>query len=68
MKKFISLILIMIFGFTLLSADAAQKKKVKKPKIRTKVEIETKRFLSDTAHYVYQARNREERIFPSQSF
>lgn len=42
MKKFISLILIMIFGFTLLSADAAQKKKVKKPKIRTKVEIETK--------------------------
>lgn len=42
MKKFIASVLILFFGFTLLGADAAQKKKVKKPKIKTKVEIETK--------------------------
>ncbi len=42
MKKFISLFLIMIFTFASLSAIAAPKKKAKKPKIRTKVEIEAK--------------------------
>ena len=43
MKKFLALLLIVLFAFTLLGADAAQKKKkVKKPKIKTKIELETK--------------------------
>ena len=43
MKKFFALLLILFFACTLLGADAAQKKKkVKKPKIRTKIEIEAK--------------------------
>ena len=43
MKKFLALLLIIFFAFTLLGADAAQKKKrVKKPRIKTKVELEAK--------------------------
>ncbi len=43
MKKFFALLLIIFFACTLLGADAAQKKKkVKKPKIRTKIEFEAK--------------------------
>ena len=43
MKKFFALLLIIFFSFTLLGADAAtKKKKVRKPKTKTRIELEAK--------------------------